>query len=128
MHDSLIGSQNICIRKYIPLREVGTRIDGRPVTEEYRIFVLDRKILTKAFYWSEYYDVVAPEDQDPGNIPEDFLSSLVDAVGDSIRFWVVDVARTQKGSWMVVELNDGTMSGLSLTEPEKLYMEMKHSL
>lgn len=128
MHDSLVGSQNICVRKYVPLREVGTRIDGRPVTEEYRIFVLDGKILTKAFYWSEYYDVVAPEDQDPGNIPEDFLSGLVDAVGDSIRFWVVDVARTQTGSWMVIELNDGQMSGLSMTDPEKLYKEMELAL
>ena len=122
--DSLIGSQKIQVRKYVPLREVGTRIDGRPVTEEYRVFVLDGKILSKAFYWSEYYDVVKPEDQDPGNIPEGFLSGLVDAVGDSIRFWVVDVARTAKGSWMVIELNDGQMSGLSLTDPCKLYKEM----
>ena len=122
--DSLIGSQKIYVRKYVPLREVGTRIDGRPVTEEYRVFVLDGKILSKAFYWSEYYDVVKPEDQDPANIPEGFLSGLVDAVGDSIRFWVVDVARTAKGSWMVIELNDGQMSGLSLTDPCKLYKEM----
>lgn len=128
MQDSLIGSQNICIRKFVKLRSVGTKINGLPVTEEYRVFVLDGKILTKAFYWSEYYDVVAPEDQDPANVPEDFLSGLVDAVGDSIRFWVVDVARTEKGSWMVVELNDGCQSGLSLCDPYVLYEGMFNTL
>lgn len=128
MVDSLIGTQPIYIRKFISLRKVGVKINGQPVTEEYRVFVLDGKILTKAFYWSEYYDVVAPQDQDPTNIPEGFLSDVIANVGDSIRFWVVDVARTEKGSWMVVELNDGCQSGLSMTDPNQLYENLFRSL
>ena len=59
--------------------------------------------------------------QDPNNIPESFLEGILDAIGDEIRFYVVDVARTKKGNWMVVELNDGLMSGLSMCDPEEMY-------
>ena len=121
MQDSLVGDQPIYIRKFVELNPVGTRVDNRPVTEEYRVFILDGKILCKAFYWSEYADVVAPEHQDPNNIPESFLEGILDAIGDEIRFYVVDVARTKKGNWMVEELCDGLMSGLSMCDPEEMY-------
>lgn len=126
--DSLIGSQNICIRRYVPLRQVGTRIDGRPVTEEYRIFILDGKVLTKDFYWSEYYDVVEFKDQDHHNIPQDLIDYIIESVGDSIRFYVADVARTNTGKWIVIELNCGGQSGLSLCDPAILYENMSKIL
>ena len=126
--DSLIGTQPIYIRKYVDLNQVGTKIDGLPVTEEYRVFVCNGNILAKGFYWSEYSDVVAPENQNPENIPHEFLDQVIDAIGDEIKFYVVDVARTKKGNWMVVELNDGCQSGLSCVDPNELYCNLCHNL
>ena len=36
----------------------------------------------------------------------------------------IDVAQTESGEWIVVELNDGQMSGLSENNPEVLYKNL----
>jgi len=41
---------------------------------------------------------------------------------------VVDVARTESGEWIVIELNDGQQSGLSDNDPDQLYSNMKKML
>lgn len=39
---------------------------------------------------------------------------------------MIDVAQTESGDWIVIELNDGQMSGLSENNPEILYKNLKH--
>lgn len=121
--DSLIGSQQICIRRYIPLRRLLTGLNDLPVSEEYRFFVCDGKVLTGAYYWSYFSDDL-PEIPNACAVPREFLSDVVQRVKDRIRFFVVDIARKEDGGWMVVELNDAQMSGLSENDPEVLYREL----
>lgn len=33
----------------------------------------------------------------------------------------MDIAQKEDGGWVVVELNDGSMSGLSCIDPDELY-------
>jgi hypothetical protein len=40
------------------------------------------------------------------------------------RFFVLDLAQTIAGSWIVVEVNDGQMSGLSGCDADTLYRNM----
>jgi len=50
---------------------------------------------------------------------------VIDKVGNKSNFYVIDVAKTQSGEWIVIELNDGQFSGLSAIDPNDLYMNLK---
>lgn len=140
MADSLIGFQNIVIREYVPLRTFDYDFSGLPITEEYRFFVLNGKVISGAYYWSNFYDELISRgiDVNPENVPKEFLDDVIQRVGKNSNFFVVDVARTNKpfnlpynmygnGEWIVVELNDGQMSGLSMNEPNMLYKAIADS-
>jgi hypothetical protein len=45
-----------------------------------------------------------------------------------IPFGVVDVAQARDGRWIVIETNDGQMSGLSCVNPDELYDNMARAL
>ena len=122
--DTLIGSDTIYIRQYVPINTLLIGLNDLPVTEEYRFFVLDGTILCGAFYWANYVDDIPCGIPQASNVPQDFLDKIVGRIDQNVRFYTMDVARTQSGDWIVVELNDGQQSGLSCIEPETLYGAM----
>lgn len=128
LQDGLICSQDIVIREYVPLRSFGTAISGMPITEEYRFFYYKTTQLCGAYYWSEHFDVVEDYNLAPDNVPKEWLADIVSIVSQNIPFFVIDVARTKKGDWIVIELNDGQMSGLSMNDPDTLYKNLKEAL
>lgn len=129
--DGMIGEQNIYIRKWMPLRKLCDPVvpGGPPVTEEYRFFILDGKVLAGGFYWSQYLDDIDVE-VSPDFVPEALLVEVIRCVAPNVRFFVVDVARsgTDPDVWYVIELNDGQQSGLSAIEPDDLYRAMRDAL
>jgi hypothetical protein len=125
--DSLIGQQNIYIRKYEPLVKLGEGLNGLPVSEEYRFFFLDHQVLSGAFYWSSHVDDLT-EVPKAANVPQEFLAEVKSRIGFNARFVVVDIARKVDGTWMVVEINDGQQSGVSENDPNELYSNMKKAL
>ncbi len=122
-NDGLVGDQRIYIRKYIPLMKIMDGFNGLPISNEFRFFVLDGKVISKGFYWSNVYDDL-PNIPDVNSVPEEFINTVINKVKDKIRFFVLDVAQKEDGGWIVVELNDGSMSGLSMNEPDELYKNM----
>ncbi len=124
MDDGLICNQHIYVREYIPLIKLIDGLQGMPVTEEYRFFTLGGKILSRGYYWSNYEDDIPGGPPDPSNVPEEFMLEVLRRIHNKVNFVVVDVARTQSGRWIVIELNDGQMSGLSMNKPEVLYNEL----
>lgn len=126
LDDALINDQGLVVREYVPLKRLGEGINGLPITNEWRVFILDGKVLDAGFYWANEADL-APQK----NIPEQALGlayQAADRVGDKIRFYVVDVAETASGEWIVIELNDGCMSGLSTIDPEGFYYKLSDRL
>jgi len=126
--DGMIGDQSIYIRKYVPLNLYGEGLNGLPIGEEYRFFILDGNIVGSSFYWASHVDDIPSGVPSPSVVPGDFLQKVITRIGDRTRFYVLDVACTQSGDWIVIELNDGQMSGLSLIDPRVLYANMKHVL
>lgn len=130
--DSYIGAQDIYVREYIPLKHLTEGFQGLPICEEYRFFVLDGQILCGAFYWAEHgeyiRDVLGIQDISANNVPRDFLDYVISIVSPKIRFFVIDVAKTENNEWIVVELNDGQQSGLSENDPDTLYGNMRKVL
>jgi glutathione synthase/RimK-type ligase-like ATP-grasp enzyme len=54
-------------------------------------------------------------------IDEKFLEKTVE---NAVSFYAIDVAETESGDWVVIEINDGQMSGLSCNSPKDLYFNL----
>lgn len=129
--DSLISNQKIYYREYVPLWRLMTGFNDLPITEEFRYFVLDGKILSSAFYWSSHVADLekVPVTNDATDMCVVTAINQLRRAGDvAPRFVVIDVARREDGRCMIVELNDGQMSGLSENSPDVLYKNIAEVL
>lgn len=117
--DDLEGG--LVLREFVEFKSLATHSkSGMPLTQEFRFFVLDGKIIYCAEYWDEgdYGDVVPPIEEfeeDVARIPS--------------RFFTMDVALCKSGEWQILELGDGQVSGLpedSCAEP--FYRALKQQL
>lgn len=121
-NDPLLGEQGILYRKYIPLETFEVGINGLPFTNEWRFFFLGEELLTKGYYWSQ------AEGADKFVLPQraiSFARHMASIVSKHVRFFVLDIAkRADNGEWILVEVNDGQMSGLGMCDPEELYSNL----
>lgn len=118
--DSLIGQQQIYIREFVPLHTYLKGINGLPITKEFRVFFYKDQVLAKGFYWQNYVDDIGFT-PDANEIPYQLLEEVGRRLGRKVNFYVVDIAQTVEGKWIVVEVNDGCMSGLACVDPNELY-------
>jgi hypothetical protein len=122
--DSLISTQDIYVREFVPLNNYMVGLNGMPISEEYRFFICNEFLLSGAYYWSNYLEDIGFTPSARA-VPDNFLAKIITAIGNKANFYVVDIAKTQSGEWIVVELNDGQMSGLSCNDPDDLYSALK---
>jgi hypothetical protein len=129
LDDPLISSQGIYARQFEPFTQFELHgLNGLPVTNEWRFFILDREILARGFYWSEHFEEVFENTDQLGAAYDGadfFVKKTIAPRLNKIRFVVADVAEREDGTWRLVELNDGCQSGLSCVDPEVLYSELK---
>lgn len=141
LDDPLISEQGIYVRQFEEFETYGTGINGLPITDEWRYFILDGKVLARGFYWSDQVDpdsigfrrapILDGFERQPRDdstlyyAREAFVrTQICPRLKDKIRFAVADVALNKQGRFRLVELNDGTMSGLSCVDPDDLYLEL----
>lgn len=122
LDDLLIGQQKIYIRKFIPLKTYLVGIGGMPITKEFRIFIANRKVISIGYYWANYLDDL--KDINTDDVPIDFIDKIIDIVGDKSNFYAIDIAQTELGNWIVIELNCGMQSGLVGNDPDKFYCNL----
>lgn len=123
----LLSEQDIYIRKYIDLETYLIGLNEQPITKEFRIFVCDNQIMAMGYYWSNYINDIS-ECPSVQEIPIDFVNEVIRRIDGRIRFYVIDIAKTKSGDWIVIELNDGQQSGLSECDPHILYYNLKKHL
>lgn len=132
LDDTMIGQQPIYVRRYVPLRRFMTAFWDLPITREFRFFVYRGKVLSGGYYWASHWEdlqgKVDPALLDPAGVPRDWLQVAIDRVQGRVPFFAIDVAEKEAGGWMVVELNDGSMSGLSMNDPRLLYENLLAAL
>lgn len=98
----LVGG--LVLRQFVPLRSLGSdQKSGAPIVNEWRLFWLDHALTASAPHGEE-----AGESPAPQVLAE--LQELAGRIGS--RFFSMDVAQLESGEWIVIELGDGSVSGL----------------
>ena len=123
----LVRNQELAIREFVPLRSYGTHENGLPITEEWRCFFAGTTPIASGFYWSK-----SDKADDRGVIPEE-AQDLAQCVADQIdgdlqsddALLAIDVAQTEEGGWILIEINNGSMAGLSAIDPEHFYTQLQ---
>ena len=127
MDDSLIGQQNIYIRRYEPMVTYMEGINGIPITKEFRFFVAYGQILSGGYYWQNYVDEL-PEVPNPDEVPREFLNEVIGRVGNQSNFYTIDVGISISGKPFVVELNEGQQAGLSCNDAFTMYKNLDKAI
>jgi len=121
MDDTMIREQGLIVRDYVPLKKLGEGINGLPITCEWRCFFLEEQLVASDFYWASHPECY------PGPLPaggRKFAEMVSKIISKHANFFVLDIALTEESSWILVEINDGQMSGLSCIEPEIFYKNL----
>ena len=118
--DSLIGTQEIIYKEYVELESFDTDYTGIPVANEWRFFLYQNTILTYGYYWSNFPEI----NPDVPGVVMDLANKLKYIVDQHVNFYVLDIAKTAKGDAILIEINDGQMSGLSNCSADELYKNL----
>jgi hypothetical protein len=99
--DDLQGG--LVFREFCELEPVGVHPrSGMPLTLEYRLFVMDGEVVSVSPYWDADHSASVP--------PIEAFQPVLSRVRSP--FFSCDVARQTNGSWIIIELGDGQVSGL----------------
>lgn len=132
MLDPMIGEQGIIVREFTELETFEKGINDMPMTNEWRVFFYRNNLLAYGYYWGEILDNQEPVRQAQADFEEtglNFAKEVASIISDFTNFFVIDIAKTQDGRWVVVEVNDGQQSGLNFTvKPEELYANLANCL
>ncbi len=121
-NDSTVGGQALAIRPFVHFRKLGEGIVGQPIFHERRAFVYGRTVLGVAPYWSSYPEFRA--DAIDESKFSTCLYKLVNATEKHAPFRVIDMAELPTGEWQLIELNDGSMSGLSDNDAKAIWKNL----
>jgi hypothetical protein len=126
LDDTMLAYQGLVVREYVPLKQFGIGLNGLPITNEWRVFCLGTNIFMAGYYWAD-----SPECAGDNCLPKkayDVVYKASKVASEFISFFVVDVAETATGEWIIMELNDACMSGLSCINPITFYKNLKRDL
>jgi hypothetical protein len=76
---------------------------GMPLTKEFRVFFLNKKVVKVFDYWDE---------GNYGETKPDLSSFLRLAQNIDSNFFTMDIAKKKDGNWIIMELVDGQVAGL----------------
>jgi hypothetical protein len=100
-------------------------LNGLPFTNEFRFFFLREQCLSYGYYWS------SADDLSLGRVSPDAIAlahRIAKIVAEHVAFFVLDLAETEDGDWILIEVNDGQQSGLSENDPDTLYSNLRTAL
>ncbi len=132
MNDSLIMDQGVIVREYVPLKRLDTGLNGLPITNEWRTFwVKDRNgeihQLCSGYYWQASHPD-AEKDSSYSDVAAKLVRKAAEIVSEYCTFFVLDVAETETGDWIIIEVNDAQMSGLCGCSAEELYSNLARAI
>jgi hypothetical protein len=124
LQDGLICEQGVIYREYMPLKTFAIGIGGVPFANEWRFFFYKTQLLSYGYYWSPAEKL--DHQIDPEGI--EFAMAMANIAAEYVTFFVLDIAELDQGGWVLIEVNDGQMSGLSENKPDVLYSNLKKAI
>jgi hypothetical protein len=112
-------NEGIAVREFIELNELTIHSkSGMPLTEEYRLFFCNKKLVGIYDYWEEgEYKLSKPDTTEFENIARQIESN----------FFSMDIARQKNGELIIIELGDGQVAGLpEKTNRDEFYQQLKN--
>lgn len=58
----------------------------------------------------------------------ELASEIAQIASQRTNFFVLDLAKTKAGKWILIEMNDGQMSGLSENNADELYANLAKAI
>ncbi len=89
---------------------------GMPLTREFRLVFLNGEVLSSSRYWKtgDYVGETPPLDK---------FAAIARTIPS--RFFTMDVAKTKRGEWLIVELGDAQVAELPPdTDPSRFYADL----
>ncbi|MBI1247287.1 DUF4343 domain-containing protein [bacterium] len=123
--DSAIHDQGIVYRKFVPLKTYELGVHGLPHTNEWRFFFLKERLLSYGYYWSLADSAPHAELKPEG---KQLAEDLAKIAAKHATFFVLDIAETADGRWILIEINDGQQSVPSENDLDQLYGGLKREL
>lgn len=111
-------NEGIVIREFVELNELTIHSkSGMPLTEEYRLFFCNKKLIRLYEYWEEgEYKLSKPDTREFEEIAKRINSN----------FFSMDIARQKNGELIIIELGDGQVAGLpDKANPTEFYKQLK---
>ena len=125
--DLLLRNGGLAIREFVPLKTYGTQPNGLPMTEEWRCFFAGTTPVASGFYWSEAE--IANEREEIPDEAQQVAQEVADRLNGQLQsddaLLAIDVAQTTAGKWILIEVNNGSMSGLSTIDAQHFYTRLK---
>ena len=118
--DPILHWQPMVCREYIKLQIVEDTVPDRIQSSlEFRVFLWKNNVVGVGRYWWEgiHYKV---SDKEMEKVTE---LAITAAKRLNVTFLVVDIAKTEEGKWIVIEVNDAQESGYAGVSP--IYMWQK---
>lgn len=126
LDNPLISEQGLVVREYVPLKQLSVGINGLPITNEWRTFWYVSNntpvLLSYGFYWASHPEVAFLTSFPRAAI--DIAYKAANIISEHANFFVLDLAETANGEWIVIEVNDGQMSGLSMCSDHSTYKSL----
>ncbi|THU38506.1 hypothetical protein FAM09_15270 [Niastella caeni] len=111
-------NEGIVVREFVELNYLTIHSkSGMPLTEEYRLFFCNKKLVGIYNYWEEgEYNLTKPD------ITEfEQIATRVES-----KFFSMDIARQKNGALIIIELGDGQVAGLpDKTDINEFYKQLK---
>lgn len=111
-------NEGIAVREFIELNDLTIHSkSGMPLTEEYRLFFCNKKLVGIYDYWEEgEYKLSKPDTTEFEEI----------AIQIESNFFSMDIARQKNGELIIIELGDGQVAGLpDKTNRNEFYKQLK---
>jgi hypothetical protein len=116
--------QTLVARELLRLRRTGETVMEFPHAREYRFILLDRDVLSSAFYWdgTDPFASSAGEDGPPNALAVRAAGRL------EARLLAVDVGQLEDGSWRVIEVGDAQHTALGHIAPHLYWATLRERL
>lgn len=125
LEDTNIGDQGIVYRKYIPLRTLEMGPNELRYTNEWRFFYYKQLQLSRGYYWSMADCADKAELKSEAHVLADKVASIA---AEHSNFFALDIAETEDGRWILIELNDGQSAGPCDNDLDALYGNLRRAI